>query len=141
MVQVINNDGIKSYNSKEVIEETCHELKGLKKDFKEWSLNEIKKNNESEHTYWNNIFYAQDFLKFVTGHEYNTDNTYNHDSSLNNVLQYAIPKNVFDHKCRIIAIEEHLGGDVRGNYDDIKFYICHDIELFFHYQFDEELNQ
>ena len=139
MVDIINNDGFKSYNTKQVISETCQELKGLQKDFKKWSLNEIKKNNDSEYTYWDNIFYAQDFLKSLTGHEYNTDNSYNHDCTLDNTIQYAIPKDFYDHDCRIIAIEEHLGGDVRGNYDHVKFYLCNDIEMFFHYQFDEEL--
>jgi len=131
MTKIITIDGIKLYETKSLVNNTFDELKGLKKDYKNWC-----KNKELDSYYGDSV---GEFLKGITGDEYTYDNSYNYESSIDNTIQYCFnKKDIINTK--IIAIQFHLGGDVRGNYSDWCFYYG-DIETFFCLINDEELNK
>jgi len=131
MTKIITIDGIKLYETKSLVNNTFDELKGLKKDYKNWC-----KNKELDSYYGDSV---GEFLKGITGDEYTYDNSYNYESSIDNTIQYCFnKKDIINTK--IIAIQFHLGGDVRGNYSDWCFYYGN-IETFFCLINDEELNK
>ena len=131
MTKIVTIDGIKLYETKSLVNNTFDELKGLKKDYEKWC-----KSKELDSYYGDSV---KEFLKGITKDEYTSDNSYNYESSIDNTIQYCFnKKDIINTK--IIAIQFHLGGDVRGNYSNWCFYYG-DIETFFCLINDEELNK
>jgi hypothetical protein len=131
MYKIVKIDNRKYYETKSLVNYTFNELKGLKKDYENWC-----KNKEEETYFGDNV---SEFLKGITSDNYTYDNSYNYDNTLDNTIQYCFNKDEII-KTKIIAIQFHLGGDVRGNYSDWHFYYG-DIESFFCMINDEELNK
>ena len=131
MTKIVTIDGIKLYETKSLVNNTFDELKGLKKDYEKWC-----KNKELDSYDGDNV---GEFLKGITGDKYTYDNSYNYDNTLDNTIQYCFNKEDIINT-KIIAIQFHLGGDVRGNYSNWCFYYGN-IETFFCLINDEELNK
>ena len=130
MTKIVKIDNIKLYKTQSLVKDHLNELKCLKKDYQKWC-----KSKELDSYFGDNVGV---FLKSITNDDYTYDNSYNYETSIDNTIQYCFnKKDIINTK--IFAIQFHQGGDVRGNYDHVKFYLCNDIEMFFHYQFDEEL--
>jgi hypothetical protein len=134
MVKIKVSDNIKSYDTKSVIKETCEYMPGLTQDFSNYM-----KKTEGDNFGW--AYQTSKWLTELCGEDYSSDNSYNYDCTLDNTINYCVPKDVYDSKTKFIAIQEHLGGDVRGNYTNIKIYKFKDFEMFFHYLNDDELNK
>lgn len=86
-------------------------------------INDLLDQEENESIYWTGE--AESLMESLGYKEITSDNTYNHESDLSDIMQFAIwtkdgSKDFYDDG--IILIQFHHGGDARGNYGNVRAY-------------------